>query len=90
MPTLTKETLEGLRDSVAKDEQAARLLDRAASRIEVGWCRVHDATNQHGEAVPPHARTARCWCMRGAILGGVRRRGDCEAGRLRRPGPAGG
>ena len=68
MGSLSPETIEGLRDSVAKDREAVRLLDRAASYVEAGWVRIHDATDSDGRTVQPHSRRARCWCMRGAIL----------------------
>jgi hypothetical protein len=68
MSSLSPETIEGLRESVANDREAVRLLDRAAAYVERGWVRTHDATDSEGKAVPPHSRRARCWCLRGALL----------------------
>ena len=84
---LTPETIAGLRDSVAKDQAAALLLDSAARFVDRGWTQCYDAVNRHGVSVPPTSRQAECWCMRGALLAACvadRHRG---AGRQRAPVP---
>ena len=69
------ETIEGLRASVAKDREAVRLLDCAASCVERGWTQCTDAATGRGVKVPPHSRRARCWCMLGAMRAAVVRIG---------------
>ena len=61
------ETIEGLRASVAKDREAARLLDCAASCVDRGWTQCTDAVTGRGVKVAPYSRRARCWCMLGAL-----------------------
>ena len=70
MRDLSPETIAGLRDSVAKDQEAALLLDSAAGFVDRGWTQTCDAVNRHGVSVPPHSPQAVCWCMRGALLRG--------------------
>lgn len=70
MRDLSPETIAGLRDSVAKDQEAALLLDSAARFVDRGWTQTYDAVNRHGVSVPPHSPQAVCWCMRGALLRG--------------------
>ena len=67
MGSLTPETIEGLRGSVAKDKEAARLLDCAAGYVDRGWTQCSDAVNGRGDKVPGYSKRARCWCMLGAI-----------------------
>ena len=65
------ETIEGLRASVAKDREAVRLLDRAASYVDRGWTQRTDAVTGRGIKVSPHSRRARCWCLLGAMRAAV-------------------
>ena len=65
---LSQETIEGLHDSILRDTEAARVLDRAAFRVEQGWTRGTDAENKQIGSVPPWAASAECWCARGAII----------------------
>ena len=64
---LTPATIEGLRGSVAKDQEAARLLDCAAVYVERGWTQCCDAVDANGSGVPVWSKRAECWCALGAI-----------------------
>lgn len=64
---LTPETIDGLRESVLMDTEAARLLERAASLVERGWTFGVEAEGC-GRALPPTHPDAARWCMRGAIV----------------------
>ena len=72
---MRRETIAGLRESVAKDREAVRLLDCAASYVERGWVQRTDAATGNGVKVPAHSRRARCWCMVGAMRAAVVRIG---------------
>ena len=45
---LTPETIASLRDSVAKDQEAALLLDSAAGFVDRGWTQCNDAVDAAG------------------------------------------
>ena len=64
---LTPATIEGLRGNVAKDQEAARLLDCAAVYVERGWTQCCDAVDANGSGVPVWSKRAECWCALGAI-----------------------
>ena len=64
-----------LRASVAKDKEAVRLLDCAASYVERGWTQGTDAETGAGWPVAPHSKRAQCWCALGAIRAGLVRTG---------------
>ena len=65
------ETIKVLRASVAKDREAVRLLDRAASYVDRGWVQRTDAVTGRGIKVSPHSKRARCWCLLGAMRAAV-------------------
>ena len=64
---MNPETIEGLRLSVHKDEEAQRLLECAAEYVGRGWTQCTDAVAADGAKVPPHSKRATCWCALGAI-----------------------
>ena len=72
---LSKETIEGLRESVAKDLEAARVLDCAAGYVDRGWTQGHAAVDAEGLTVASDSPRACSWCMYGAMLAAFERLG---------------
>ena len=54
-------------ESIRIDQEAARLLDRAADYVAQGWTQCCDAVDANGSGVPVWSKRAECWCALGAI-----------------------
>ena len=67
MSGLSPETIARTLTSNALDNEAARLLDRAADVVERGWCRGANARTALDEPTTIESPAAAAWCAHGGL-----------------------